>query len=141
MEIVFPGGKRVDALYKGFRVETDQKRPDGSPGSAIEPFDLFIASIGTCAGIYVLSFCKRRKLNTEGLKLIVRRTVDRERRMLSEISIEIIVPDDFPDRYKQAVINAANLCAVKKHMEEPPRFRTYVRKISEPEPEPAGEEK
>jgi ribosomal protein S12 methylthiotransferase accessory factor len=128
MEIVFPGGKRVDAIFKGFRVETDQKRPDGSPGGAIEPFDLFIASIGTCAGIYVLTFCEKRNLNTEGLKLNVRRTIDPDRHMVSELEIEIVVPADFPEKYIRAIASAAELCSVKKHLETPPTFRITTRK-------------
>lgn len=132
MEIVFPGGKRVDALFKGFRVETDQKRPDGSPGSAIEPFDLFIASIGTCAGIYALVFCQKRNLSTEGLKLVVRRTRDPERRMISELELEVILPADFPEKYRRAIVNAVELCSVKKHMEKPPAFRILTRRENEP---------
>ena len=127
MEIVFPGGKKVDALFKGYRVETDQKRPDGSPGSAIEPFDLFVASIGTCAGFYALAFCEKRKLNTDGLKLVVRRTIDPDRHMVSEFEIEIVVPADFPEKYFRAIASAAELCAVKKHLETPPTFRIHTR--------------
>ena len=131
MEIVFPGGDRVDALYQGYRVETDQKQKDGSPGSAIQPFDLFIASIGTCAGIYALRFCQKRGLSTEGLKLVVRRTLDPDTRMVTEIEIEIVVPDGFPEKYKNAIINAAQLCAVKKLIEKPPEFRIHARSRGE----------
>ena len=127
MEIVFPGGKRVDALFKGYRVETDQKRDDGSAGDAIEPFDLFIASIGTCAGIYALQFCRKRGLDTEGLKLIVRRTIDPETRMVSELGLELLLPRGFPEKYRKAIVNAVGLCSVKKHLDRPPAFRVETR--------------
>jgi len=120
MEIIFPGGKRVDALYKGFTIKTDQPRLGGGEGSAPAPFDLFLTSIGTCAGIYVLSFCQERGIPTEAIKLIQKMERDPQKRMISRIDIEIQLPGTFPEKYKEAVIRSADLCAVKKHLHDPP---------------------
>ncbi|MCK5331318.1 MAG: osmotically inducible protein OsmC, partial [Candidatus Marinimicrobia bacterium] len=60
MKITFPGGKKINAEYNGQIIKTDQAVASGGNGSAPEPFDLFLASIGTCAGIYVLGFCQQR---------------------------------------------------------------------------------
>ncbi len=38
MKISFPGGKKVDADYKGFTIKTDQPRHEEGDGSAPEPF-------------------------------------------------------------------------------------------------------
>ncbi|MBW2050564.1 MAG: osmotically inducible protein OsmC, partial [Deltaproteobacteria bacterium] len=51
VEVSFPGGKRVDAQIGGFTIKTDQSRDNGGDESAPEPFQLFLASIATCAGI------------------------------------------------------------------------------------------
>ena len=32
------------------------------------------------------------------------------------------LPEGFPDKYKAAVVNAMNLCTVKKHLHQPPEF-------------------
>lgn len=126
MEIVFPGGKKVDALYKGFTIKTDQAPYAGGEGAAPAPFDLFLASIGTCAGIYVLSFCQKRNIPTEGVKLILKTEKDRKKKMISRIRIEIQLPNGFPEKYKEAVIRSAELCAVTKHMYDPPRIDVYA---------------
>ncbi len=122
MEISFPGGKRVDAQYKGFTILTDQSVKYGGDASAPEPFALFLASMGTCAGIYVLSLCQKRKIPTDGIKLVQRMEDSADGKMVAKIIIEIILPSDFPSKYKKAVVSAAQLCAVKKHMENPPEF-------------------
>ena len=122
MEITFPGGKKVDALWKGFTIKTDQAHHYGGDASEPAPFDLFLASIGTCAGIYVLSFCQERNLPTDGLKLIQRLEKDVEAKRIKRIIIEIILPAGFPEKYKKTVIRSADLCAVKKYMHEPPEF-------------------
>jgi ribosomal protein S12 methylthiotransferase accessory factor len=122
MDVYFPGGKRVYADYKGFTVETDQPAMGGGDGSAPAPFDLFLASIGTCAGIYALGFMQQRGIDPEGSRLTMRTHADPERGMIGKIDLELKLPAGFPEKYRAAVVNAMNLCAVKKHLHEPPEF-------------------
>ena len=42
--------------------------------------------------------------------------------MVTRISIEIHVPPGFPEKYRPALVRAAEQCAVKKHLETPPQF-------------------
>jgi ribosomal protein S12 methylthiotransferase accessory factor len=125
MLIDFPGGSRVDAHFGAFTVVTDQP-PDGIAPS---PFAIFLASIGTCAGIYVLGFCRQRGLPTEGLRLIQRIHNNPFNGMVEKIDLEIQVPPEFPSKYYDALINSAELCAVKKHLEKPPRFEITTREM------------
>ncbi len=120
MEITFPGGARVDASFGPYVVRTDQPPAGGGEGSAPTPFALFLSSFGTCAGIYVLSFLRQRNLPTDGVKLIQRVRRDPASGMTDQVEIEILLPPDFPEKYREAVVRAAELCAVKKHLEKPP---------------------
>lgn len=120
MRIDFPGGARVDAHFGSFTVCTDQQPAAGGQGSEPSPFQLFLASLGTCAGIYVLTFCRQRGVATEGIHLIQKVTVDEATTLAEKISIEIQLPADFPEKYKAAVIRSAEQCKVKKHFEHPP---------------------
>ncbi len=122
MEIVFPGGKKVNALWHGFELKTDQPAGGGGEGSAPAPFDLFLASLGTCAGIFVLGFIQSRGLSTEGLKIIQSMDWDPASHQMKKISFKIILPKDFPEKYKGAVIKAADQCLVKRTMDNPPKF-------------------
>jgi putative redox protein len=122
MTVTFPGGKRVDAEFHGFTIRTDQAPRAGGEGSAPEPFHLFLASIATCAGIYVKGFCDSRKIPTEGLGLEMQIDSDPKTHRVTRLVIEIRLPAGFPETHREAVIRAADLCAVKKHMLEPPAF-------------------
>lgn len=126
MEIFFPGKMRVAANYKGFVIETDQSERGGGDGSAPAPFDLFLASLGTCAGVYVLSFLQKRGLETDGAGVVMRHERDPESGLVSKIELEIKVPTGFPEKYRKAIIRAAETCAVKRHLDSPPAFETYV---------------
>lgn len=122
MKITFPGGKKVNAELDGFTHKTDQALISGGEESAPEPLSVFLSSIGTCTGIYVLRFCQERNINTNGMEIIQSMNLNPFSGMIDEIKLNIILPEGFPDKYRKAVIKAANLCAVKKHMEKPPQF-------------------
>jgi uncharacterized OsmC-like protein len=126
MKISFPGGKKIDADYKGFTIKTDQPIREGGEGSAPEPFSLFIASIGTCTGVYVLSFCQKRNISTDNISLMLKLEKNKDTHMIEKISIEIQVPEDFPENYKKAIVKTANLCTVKKHLDNPPEIDISV---------------
>jgi len=118
MIIDFPGGSRVDAHFGLFTVATDQPPVASAPS----PFEVFLSSIGTCAGIYVLGFCKQRNIPTEGIRIVERIKHSRVTGMVETIGLEIQVPPDFPEKYRDSLIRSAELCAVKKHLENPPKF-------------------
>jgi len=124
MNIEFPGGKKVNAVHNGFTIETDQPVKEGGGGSAPEPFSLFLASMGTCAGVYVLYFCHERKIDTTGLKMTLTFEQDQKTHLVKKVRMRILLPPDFPPKYKTAVIKAAELCTVKRNITAPPEFVT-----------------
>lgn len=122
MEITFPGGVRVNANFGPHSIHTDQPTRGGGEGSAPTPFNTFLASIGACAGLYVLNFLRKRELPTEGVRLIQRIRRDSDTGLVDKIDLEIELRDDFPEKYRPAIIRAAELCTVKKQIEKPPKF-------------------
>jgi len=131
MEVFFPGGKRVYARYGDFVIETDQPVSSGGEGTAPAPFLLFLASLATCAGIYVLAFLQKRGIPTEDARLYASFARDPETGALTEYEVEIVLPPGFPAKYRDAIVRAAELCAVKKVMENPPRFVVRTRMADE----------
>jgi ribosomal protein S12 methylthiotransferase accessory factor len=121
MLIDFPGGARVDAHFGPFTVSTDQPPLASAP----TPFATFLASLGTCAGIYVLGFCQQRGLPTEGIRILQRMHTNPSSGMVGQIDLEIQVPPAFPEKYLPSLVRAAELCAVKKHLEHSPQFNVY----------------
>jgi len=124
MEILvdFPGGTRVDAHFGPFTVGTDQPAAAGEGSAAPTPFELFLASLATCAGVYVQGFCKKRGIPSDGIRLIQKVERNPETKMAVKISLDIRLPEGFPQQYVAAVMRAAESCLVKKHLEHPPAF-------------------
>ena len=124
IQVTFPGGRRVDAAFDGHVVHTDQSPAHGGEGSAPEPFDLFLTSLATCAGIYVLGFCQARAISTEGIRLTQESTFEEGK--LREVKLAIDLPASFPEKYVNAVRAAAAGCRVKKVLADPPSITVDV---------------
>ena len=122
MIITLGKNKQVSANYKGMEIHTDQPVKEGGDGQYPAPFDLFLASIGTCAGYYVLAFCQQRGIPTEGIELVQKMHRDQQKKMIGRVEIQIILPEGFPEKYKDSLVKAAGACAVKKHIADPPEF-------------------
>jgi ribosomal protein S12 methylthiotransferase accessory factor len=120
MDISFPEGQKVNANFDDFEIKTDQAVYSGGDGEAPDPFSLFLSSIGTCTGIYVLRFCQKRNIPTDSLKLVLKTTENEKTGLVENITITIHADKDFPEKYKNTVLKVASLCTVKKHLENPP---------------------
>ena len=126
MEIDFPGGAAVSARFRGHEILTDQPARAGGNDTAPPPFDLFLASIGTCAGFYALRFCQSREIDTEGLGVTLEPVRDPETKRIATIRIELKLPPGFPERYHRVILRAVDQCAVKRHIVQPPEFDVTI---------------
>ncbi|MHB9148971.1 MAG: OsmC family protein [Thermoleophilia bacterium] len=122
MKVYFPDNKRVYADYKGFTIETDQPEHGGGDNSAPAPFDLFVASIGTCAGIFMLDFMQRRNIPTDDAGITLSTERDPSTGLIGQITLDLHLPAEFPAKYKDAIVNVVDLCSVKRHLRQPPQF-------------------
>ena len=109
-------------------VKTDQKERGGGEDSAPAPFDYFLASLATCAGIYVKVFCDKRGIDSSKIRIMQKHRTDPQTRKLIGIDLDIILPEDFPDKYREAVLKAVDQCAVKRVLKDPPDIE--VRTVS-----------
>jgi len=126
LEVNFPGGKRVDVEVGGFRIATDQGVKGGGDASAPEPFALFLASLAACSGIYALNFCESRHLPTDGLGLSMDWTREAGPPSKAKATLHLRLPHGFPERYRESIVRAMDLCAVKKNIIDPPEFEILI---------------
>jgi putative redox protein len=123
LEVSFPGGMRVDVASKGFVIKTDQPLDEGGESSAPAPFDLFLGSIGACAGYYLLAFCKGREIPLDKAGVVMTTAKDPVNKMIGEITIELLLPVGFPEKYADAAVRAVDACTVKRHIVKAPAFK------------------
>jgi ribosomal protein S12 methylthiotransferase accessory factor len=127
IEVNFPGGKRVEAKIGNTIIPTDQPIKDGGEGKDPEPFQLFLASLAACSGIYALNFCQSRGISTKEMELTMACEFDPEEKRYKKMTINLKLPKGFPEKYKNSIIKAMDLCAVTKHILNPPQFEIKAR--------------
>lgn len=137
MDVSFPGGVEVAAQLQGFTIRTDQPVKAGGRASAPSPFDLFLASIATCAGLFALRFCQQRGIDTTGLAVTLSDERGEDHGLVSILRLEIRTPVGFPAKYRDAIVRAVDQCTVKRHLAHPPVFEVSVVDSSAATPEPA----
>ncbi len=126
IRVRFPGGKRVDARVGAHCVRTDQSPEHGGQGFAPEPFDLFLASLASCAGLYVLTFCQARQLPTEGIWLEQHQEFDPTSHALTQVTLTVHLPVTFPDKYRDDVQHAADGSKLVKMLAAPPKVVVHT---------------
>lgn len=126
IQVTFAGGKQVIAQVGEHKIITDQPINVGGNNEGPAPFSLFLASIGTCAGIYIKSFCDQRGISTDGISLTQKHNFNPSSHLIESINLQINVPDTFPEKYLDALIKVADQCAVKKHLLNPPDINVFT---------------
>ncbi len=126
LKIEFAGGKAVNALLDGHRIRTDQPVASGGGASAPTPMDLFLAAIGTCAGLSAVAYCESRDIPTESLGLEVLCTRSATEPRFEKVELKLSVPADFSEKHRIGIERAMNLCSVKRHILSPPEFALRI---------------
>ncbi len=68
------------------------------------------------------AFCRERGIPTDRTAVIMRTEKNPETKMIVRISIELQLPPEFPQKYRNAVIRAVDQCPVKGHIMNPHVF-------------------
>ena len=126
IKIEFGEGKKLSAVNDDFRIDADMPVNEGGEGSAPDPMQLFLASLGTCAAHYTRKFCETRSLSLEGLELKLRYQYNDEGTQISKFTYELTIPENFPEKYKAALLRALDLCPIKKLLLNPPSYQLEI---------------
>ena len=100
------------AACGGHEVFTDQHQPEGGTDKAMTPAELFVASLGTCIGVYATRFLKRHNLPTEGLRVSLDWTNVKDPVRIGSIKAELHYPHDIPEAEKKGLLRMAEACFV-----------------------------
>lgn len=121
-QVRFSGGMKVEAQMNGTLIKTDQPVDEGGEGTAPQPFQLFLASIATCAAVYAVSFCEARKVSTDGMSLSMSGELGPDNKLYTKLSLHLTLPEGFPEKYRASILRVMDLCTVKKQIFNPPEF-------------------
>jgi ribosomal protein S12 methylthiotransferase accessory factor len=126
-DITFTGNKKVDAHFQGFTLKSDQPVADGGDNTAPSPLEIFLASISMCAGFYIVAFCESRSIPTDNITMVQTIMRNDTTHRVEKMNIDIVLPPNFPEKYKSAIVKAAQSCSVKKFLDAPPEIQIAIK--------------
>jgi putative redox protein len=125
-EVTFPSPTRIRATSKGLTVEVGPPPDRGGDPDAYGPFDILLCSLATCTGFQVADFLRERGFDTSAAGVRIEAERGAESHLMESISIEVVVPSGFPEKYRDAIVRAAGLCFVKQQLGHKPEITTTV---------------
>jgi len=126
VDVCFPGNDKIQARARRLEVEIGLPPHRGGDPDAIGPFDLLLCSLALCTGYHVLTFLDERGISIADAGLCIRAERGEESHLLDTVDMEIKVPEDFPEKYRDAVVRAAGQCLVKAQLGQSPQFSVSV---------------
>lgn len=133
MEVVINhlGDVQFEVTARGHKLYCDQPPEVGGYDEGMTPPELFLASLGTCAGYYAAEYARTRNLPSEGLRIRVTAEKSKAPTRLDDIRILVEYPGTLDPRHREGLMKAVHACLIHKTLLTPPKITTEI-VVSEP---------
>lgn len=122
-EVKFIGDTRIRAQAKDLVVECGLPPALGGDPGAYGPFDMVLCGLAVCTSSMVRDLLRERGFLNEAAGMRIHATQNEKTHLLEDVTIEILVPKDFPEKYESAIIRAAGTCPIKHQLGLKPEIK------------------
>ena len=109
---------RVTAAVRGHRLTLDAPTEQGGMDAGPTPVELLAAAVGSCMAMHIAKYCKAAKLPHEGFGIDLDFQLAKDPLRIGSITVDIMLPQGFPQDRIDAVRRAAEQCPVKNTLKE-----------------------
>ena len=121
------GSLQFQIKARGHSIVSDQPIEQGGYDEGMTPPELFLASLGSCAGYYAAQYLRKHKLVAEGT--VVRVTCDKVKEpvpRMDNFKIEIESPVELSAKHLQGLHEAVENCLVHNTLLHTPKISIQV---------------
>lgn len=122
MKIAYKGQKKFTITNRGHQILVDQLLEEDGTDKGMTPPELFIASLATCMGTYIIKHCNNIGINSSGMLLSVNWEKASNPARIGNIRVDINLPKMEAGDDKKAIIKVAELCLVHNTIQNPPKI-------------------
>ncbi len=91
---------------------SDMSINDGGKDEAPSPAELLVSSLGFCLGMIINRYCAAHNYSSKDIDLSMTYVLNDNPKRIKNITIDISLPDTFPDNRKQAILNSMKTCVI-----------------------------
>lgn len=113
-------GDRFEISVRDHTVYADQMLAGGGEDTGPTPTELFVAGLASCVAHYARRYLARHELPTEGLAVETEFAFGSRPNRVSEIRMEIRLPDGVPAERRDALLAVASHCTVHNSLQQTP---------------------
>lgn len=122
-EIKYISGKKFSAHNRAHSIIIDQPKEEAGQDEGLTPPELFVDSLGSCIGVYILAFCKNTGLNPAGMKIILEwEKADDKPARIKNINAKIELPNADVGLRKAALLKVAESCLIHETIKHQPEI-------------------
>ena len=122
-EVRYVSGKKFIARNRAHTVTIDLPEGFGGKDEGPTPPEIFMDSLASCVGVYVVGYCNRAGLNTEGLTISVdwKKELKEKPYYIKKIDVKIALPNAEVGSRKEELLSIANSCLIHETLERKPQ--------------------
>jgi uncharacterized OsmC-like protein len=113
-------GDRFAVSARDHTFTVDQPLADGGEDTAPTPTELFVAGLVSCVAFYARRYLARHHLPTDGLRVTGDYDLALRPARVSDVRVDITLPDGVPDDRRSALLAVASHCTVHNSLTTPP---------------------
>lgn len=122
VDVNFKGGIGFQVQARQHVLTVDLAKEKGGQDEGMTPPEIFIASLGTCIGVYVARYCQNAKLDVEGMSIHLEWQLSDDKTRISVIDAVISLPKADVGRREKAVLEAAHHCLIHNTITNQPQI-------------------
>lgn len=121
VKIRYLEGQKFIAEASGHKIIIDQPKEKGGSDEGMNPLELFLSALGSCAAFYAKNYCKNASIDTKNLEVNVSSILTTEKPFrFQDIDIRISLGQDIKEREK-ALISFVENCPVRNTIKASPK--------------------
>jgi putative redox protein len=120
------GDVQFEIKARTHTIACDQPAENGGYDEGMTPPELFLASLGSCAGFYAAQYLRKHNLATEGTWIKVTAEKAKNPPRLDDLRIEVELPVELSEHHRAGVEEAIHHCLIHNTLLHPPRVSVEI---------------
>ena len=117
--------QKFEVTVRGHKVISDMPSEEGGSNDGPRPTELLVGAFGACIGMAVSRYCQTIKFEGEISVYLTYQLADKPKR-ISNIVIDLELPDDFPENRISAIQKVIDACPVHGTLTNPPQIDVEI---------------
>ena len=121
LSVNYLDGRSFEASVRNHKFRIDLPLVAKGKDTGPTPPELFVASLASCIGMYLVFYCEKKKIDPTGIKIETNyeKTADR----IEKISVEFSLPSAKSENERAEAMNWAKKCFVHNTIENKPEIK------------------